>query len=49
MTAQERDLSRDHPEQVRRLEAILRRHMIERNVPHELFARLRVDGRGAGD
>lgn len=42
--AQERDVSRDHPEQVRRLEEILRQHMVDRNVPHELFARLRVNG-----
>ncbi len=42
--AQERDLASDHPEQVRRLEEILRQHMVDRNVPHELYARLRVNG-----
>ena len=40
---QGRDLAGAHPEQVRRLEEILRTHMLDRQVPQELYARLRLD------
>jgi arylsulfatase A-like enzyme len=40
--AQERNLAAEHPEQVRRLEAVLRQHLLDRQAPAELFSRLRL-------
>lgn len=40
---QEHNLAQEHPEQVRRLEEILRAHMQRLQVPQELYARLRLE------